>query len=132
MSHRPWLVSALTAWAVAAGAQTAPGAAAAPPAAVAAATPAPTVADGRRVYVGSCTRCHGINLVSSSSAYFDLRTFPANDKERFMRSVAKGLRAMPAWEGTLTPEQMEALWLYIGSVNGWPSPAPPQSPVRTP
>jgi len=26
---------------------------------------------------------------------------------------------MPAWEGALTAEQIESLWLYIGTVNGW-------------
>jgi cytochrome c55X len=84
------------------------------------ATPAPTAEAGRKVYTSFCTRCHGINLVVTGSAYFDLRTFPAADKERFVRSVSKGLRAMPAWEGTVKPEQIEALWLYVGSVNGWP------------
>ena len=45
-------------------------------------------------------RCHGINLVNTSSAFFDLRTFPPNDKERFLRSVTNGLRAMPAYAST--------------------------------
>jgi cytochrome c55X len=94
--------------------------AAAMPAAPAAAT-VPSAADGRRVYMSFCVRCHGIELVSSSSAYFDLRTFPKADKERFVRAVAKGLRAMPAWEGTLKPEQIDAIWAYVGSVNGWSS-----------
>ena len=26
---------------------------------------------------------------------------------------------MPAWGGTLKPEQMDLIWAYIGSVNGW-------------
>jgi cytochrome c55X len=82
---------------------------------------APSAAEGRRAYMSFCVRCHGIELVSSSSAYFDLRTFPKGDKERFVRAVAKGLRAMPAWEGTLKPEQIDAIWAYVGSVNGWGS-----------
>jgi len=90
-----------------------------PPESAASAAPAPTAADGRRVYTSFCTRCHGINLVSSGGAYFDLRTLQQADKDRFLRSVAKGLRAMPAWEGMVTQEQMELLWLYVGSVNGW-------------
>jgi mono/diheme cytochrome c family protein len=64
-------------------------------------------------------RCHGINLQVGSSAFFDLRTFPPDSKERFLRSVNKGLRAMPAWEGVVKPEDIEAIWDYIGSVNGW-------------
>jgi cytochrome c55X len=94
-------------------AQTAPAADAAAPSA------APSAEVGRKLYVSSCTRCHGINLAVSSSAFYDLRTFPAGEKDRFVRSVTKGIRAMPAWEGTLSAEQIESLWLYIGAVNGW-------------
>jgi len=73
---------------------------------------------GRKLYVSACQRCHGINLVTAGIG-FDLRTFPQHDKERFMRSVTNGLRAMPAWGSTLKPEQIELIWAYIGSVNGW-------------
>jgi len=76
------------------------------------------VAAGRRFYTGYCTRCHGINLVTVGIG-FDLRTFPKDDKERFLRSVNKGVRNMPAFEGIAKPEQIEAIWAYIGSVNGW-------------
>ena len=79
---------------------------------------------GRKLYVSSCQRCHGINLVTNSIG-FDLRTFPRDDKERFQRSVTDGLRAMPAWGLTLRPEQIDLLWTYIGAVNRWnSSPAP--------
>ena len=89
----------------------------------AAAQQAPADADGprragRRTYVGTCARCHGLNLVTNGIG-FDLRTFPQHDRERFERSVTQGLRAMPALGGVLTPEQFDALWAYIGSVNGW-------------
>jgi hypothetical protein len=57
--------------------------------------------------------------VSTSGAYFDLRTFPKDEKERFIRSLKEGKRAMPAWEGIVKPHEMELLWIYIGSVNGW-------------
>ncbi len=77
---------------------------------------------GRKIYVSSCTRCHGINLVTNGIG-FDLRTFPQNDKERFVRSVTQGKGAMPAWGGTLKPEQIDLLWTYVGAVNGW-KPAP--------
>jgi mono/diheme cytochrome c family protein len=73
---------------------------------------------GRKLYISSCQRCHGINLVTNGIG-FDLRTLTPHDKERFLRSVTNGLRAMPAWGGTLKPEQMELIWTYIGSVNGW-------------
>lgn len=105
------LIAALALGAGAAGGQTAP--AAAP-----ALSAAEEVQLGRRLYVSYCTRCHGVNMVSSGGSFFDLRTFP-QDKERFMRSMKSGLRAMPAWEGIVKPHEMEALWAYIGSVNGW-------------
>jgi len=73
---------------------------------------------GRKIYVSSCQRCHGINLAARGLG-FDLRTFPQHDKERFRRSVTNGLRAMPAWGSTLKPEQLDLIWVYIGSVNGW-------------
>jgi cytochrome c55X len=96
------------------------------PAQDAAAAPVDRVEAGRKVYVSSCQRCHGINLVSNGIGY-DLRNFPAHDKARFVRSVNEGVRAMPAWSATLKPAQLELLWTYIGSVNGWPAepvPAP--------
>jgi mono/diheme cytochrome c family protein len=77
-----------------------------------------TVAAGRRSYTSLCARCHGLDLVTAGYG-LDLRTFPKDGKERFLRSVNKGLRAMPAWEGAATPEQIEAIWVYIGAVNGW-------------
>jgi mono/diheme cytochrome c family protein len=90
-----------------------------PPASPASAASAPTPADGRRAYTSFCVRCHGLNLAVGSPAFFDLRTFPKDDKARFVTSVTQGKRNMPAWGGIVTPEQMEAIWVYIGSVNGW-------------
>jgi len=81
--------------------------------------PDPALADqGKRVYTSLCARCHGLNLVSNGIG-FDLRQFPQGAEERFRTSVTKGLRAMPAWEGVLKPGELEALWAYVGSVNGW-------------
>jgi mono/diheme cytochrome c family protein len=74
---------------------------------------------GRKAYTSYCVRCHGINLAVGSSAFYDLRTFPKDDKARFVESVTQGKRAMPAWGTTLKPGELEALWVYIGSVNGW-------------
>ncbi|MFM2057080.1 MAG: hypothetical protein RLY71_1465 [Pseudomonadota bacterium] len=89
------------------------------PSASAALVQRPSAEAGRRAYTSTCARCHGINLVASSSAYFDLRTFPRDEKDRFLNSVTNGKRQMPAWGGLVKPETMESIWLYIGSVNGW-------------
>ena len=93
------------------------------------ATAQPAAADaveaGRKLYVSSCTRCHGINLVTNGIG-FDLRTFPQADKERFVRSVTQGKGAMPAWGATLKPEQLDLIWAYIGSLNGWKAASAPE------
>ncbi len=82
----------------------------------------PTVDLGRRAYAAYCVRCHGINLAVAGGAFFDLRTFPPDDKPRFLNSIRRGLRAMPAWEGIVKPHEIESIWLFIGSVNQWPAP----------
>jgi cytochrome c55X len=99
-------------------ASTAPsGASTAPSAAVGAANASAfspeQMAQGRKIYGVYCTRCHGINMIASSSAFFDLRTFPPDSKERFLASLNNGIRAMPAWKETLKPEEMESLWAYV-------------------
>jgi cytochrome c55X len=88
------------------------------PAAVKDESPAQTIALGRSRYTLMCARCHGLNLVSNGLGT-DLRAFPQEAKERFATSVNKGLRAMPAWESSLKPGELDAMWAYIGSVNGW-------------
>jgi mono/diheme cytochrome c family protein len=85
----------------------------------AAAPAAPSVEAGRRAYTSTCARCHGIGLLVTSSAYYDLRGFPKDEKLRFIDSVANGKRQMPAWRDVLKPATIESIWLYIGSVNGW-------------
>ncbi len=74
---------------------------------------AEAVSNGKKTYTSFCARCHGLNMVSSSAGFFDLRQFPTDQKERFMLSVSKGIRAMPAWEDTLKPEELENLWRYV-------------------
>jgi cytochrome c55X len=74
-----------------------------------------SIAQGRNLYRSYCTRCHGLNMVSVSSAYFDLRTFPHDDKPRFVSSVTNGKRAMPAWGSTLSPAEIDLLWAYVSS-----------------
>lgn len=93
-----------------AAAQTA--AAPAAPTAVANAAPADAVAQGRRIYTSNCARCHGLNMVTTGAA-FDLRTFPGDQKDRFVRSVTQGVRAMPAWGDRFKADEIDALWAYV-------------------
>lgn len=76
--------------------------------------PSASGAKGRSLYMSYCARCHGVNMVNTGVS-FDLRSFPKDDKDRFVRSVTQGVRAMPAWGSTLKPEELESLWLYVSA-----------------
>jgi cytochrome c55X len=77
------------------------------------ADPAPSPERGRQLYNSYCARCHGINMVHSGGAAFDLRTLAPEEHERFERSVTQGLRAMPAWGSILKPADIESLWTFV-------------------
>ena len=70
---------------------------------------------GRGLYKNFCQKCHGLNMVSPGGAFFDLRTFPLDDKPRFLASVMNGKRAMPAWGEVLKGDDLETLWAYVRS-----------------
>jgi mono/diheme cytochrome c family protein len=74
-----------------------------------------TVAAGKRLYTSYCARCHGLNMATTSAAVFDLRTFPKENKPRFIESVTKGKGAMPAWGGTLKDADLDRLWAYVSA-----------------
>ncbi len=76
------------------------------------------VEKGKRTYRDFCQKCHGLNMVSSGGGFFDLRTFPPDQKPRFVTSVTNGKRAMPAWGGVLKPEEIEWLWAYVSAGAG--------------
>ena len=86
------------------------------------ASPAPDdpqmIAGGQRMYKDYCQRCHGLNMVSAGGAFFDLRTFPTDQKSRFVNSVIHGKRAMPAWGGVLKQDEIDSLWAYVSSRAG--------------
>lgn len=87
----------------------------APVAKAAPATTQDAIKLGKHVYASACARCHGVNLVNAGASTFDLRTFPLDQKARFFQSVLQGKGAMPAWQGSVTPEEVEALWAYISA-----------------
>jgi mono/diheme cytochrome c family protein len=68
---------------------------------------------GKTSYRKRCARCHGVNMINPGVGVFDLRTFPPDDKARFVDSVSNGKNAMPSWGAVLKPEGMDALWLYV-------------------
>jgi mono/diheme cytochrome c family protein len=71
------------------------------------------IEDGATVYENFCATCHGTELQNNSGVSFDLRRLHADEHNRFVNSVLHGKQAMPAWEGTVSEPQIEALWAYV-------------------
>lgn len=72
-----------------------------------------SVQHGRELFGAYCAHCHGANMVNPGNSSFDLRTFPLDDKERFVNSVTHGKNAMPAWGDILSRDEIDALWEYV-------------------
>lgn len=72
---------------------------------------------GRQTYKQLCLRCHGPEMNGGNNT-FNLRLFPLEQKERFFNSVMNGKRAMPAWKGVLSGEDVTNLWAYVGTRGG--------------
>ncbi|MEM8659473.1 MAG: cytochrome c [Pseudomonadota bacterium] len=68
---------------------------------------------GATSYRRRCARCHGVNMINPPQGIFDLRTFPADDKPRFVDAVMNGKGAMPSWSDVLDEEGVEVLWVYV-------------------
>ena len=67
---------------------------------------------GSALYAQHCAPCHGPRMNDPEGA-FDLRTFPHDQHERFLRSVTHGKGSMPPWGGLLKPDEISALWAYV-------------------
>ena len=68
---------------------------------------------GKTSFRKRCARCHGVNMVNPGVGVFDLRTFPQDDKARFVDSVSNGKNAMPSWGEVLSPADIDMLWVYV-------------------
>ncbi len=71
-----------------------------------------TVKKGAELYEQTCSHCHGVEMKTSGTT-FDLRTFPKEDKSRFMKSVTEGTGTMPAWGDKLSEEEISAIYEYV-------------------
>ena len=67
---------------------------------------------GSTIYSQNCSPCHGPRMADPQGA-FDLRTFPPDQKSRFLNSVTNGKNSMPPWGGLFSAEEIEALWSYV-------------------
>jgi mono/diheme cytochrome c family protein len=77
--------------------------------------PREQVQAGARLYAQRCAICHGPNMRDPDGEIgaFDLRYFPRDSHDRFIRSVAGGKNSMPAWGGLISLAEIEALWAYV-------------------
>lgn len=71
------------------------------------------IAAGAKIYADNCAVCHGPNMVEPGGGFFDLRTFPAAQRSRFMNSVSNGKNSMPPWKSVLSQEQIGHLFAYV-------------------
>jgi mono/diheme cytochrome c family protein len=71
--------------------------------------------EGRKIFGQNCSRCHGFNMMNPAPGVFDLRSFPHDDKSRFVSSVTQGKGAMPAWQAVLSAAEIDALWSYVSA-----------------
>jgi mono/diheme cytochrome c family protein len=67
---------------------------------------------GQQLYDDNCQQCHGENLRNPGTS-FDLRKFKADDRPRFNKFVMEGKGQMPAWQGTLSDDDIDAIWAYV-------------------
>jgi mono/diheme cytochrome c family protein len=68
---------------------------------------------GAETFATFCSPCHGERM--SNPELFDLKTFPPDQRSRFINSVTNGKNAMPPWRGQLKPDEIEALWSYVAA-----------------
>lgn len=83
-------------------------------AANAAAQDAAETSRGSKLYAQHCQTCHGRNMVGGEWA-MDLKTFPKDERGRFVDSVTHGKNAMPPWGDLLKQDEIAALWAYVVS-----------------
>jgi mono/diheme cytochrome c family protein len=76
------------------------------------ALPPEQVKKGAAIYEQNCAPCHGSHMQDPQGA-FDLRTFPHDDKARFVTSVTKGKNSMPPWGDLFKADDIDALWAYV-------------------
>lgn len=79
----------------------------------------PTEYEGWRQYSVNCARCHGQDVLPNPVAANLLVSLapggPVDTPEKFSQVVSEGRahRGMPAFKGTLSPDQIHAVYAYV-------------------
>ena len=71
-----------------------------------------SVDKGHDLFNQNCAFCHGRDM-SAGDTTFDLKTFPKNDKPRFISAIVKGMGSMPAWGDKLSSEEIDLIYSYV-------------------
>ena len=92
--------------------------------------------DGWRQYSVNCARCHGQDVLPNPVAANLLVSLapggPIDSEQKFSQVVSEGRldRGMPAFKGTLSPEQIRAIYAYVeGRAEKRIPPGRPSSPA---
>jgi mono/diheme cytochrome c family protein len=70
------------------------------------------IKQGAKLYAVNCAACHGARMANPEWA-IDLRTFPRDERTRFVDSVTHGKGGMPPWGDVLNTDEITALWAYM-------------------
>jgi mono/diheme cytochrome c family protein len=70
------------------------------------------IKQGAKLYAVNCAACHGARMANPEWA-IDLRTFPRDERTRFVDSVTHGKGGMPPWGDVLNTDEIAALWAYM-------------------
>jgi mono/diheme cytochrome c family protein len=79
------------------------------------------IAEGRSIFNGTCSHCHGPDAVTSSRR-LDLRQlshrYGASRATVFDETVTKGRpsKGMPNWSGVLTEEKFSKIYAYLSTI----------------
>lgn len=71
------------------------------------------IAQGAKLYAANCAVCHGANMIDEGGGFFDLRTFPPQQRTRFFTSVSNGKNSMPPWKSVLSQDEIGLLFAYV-------------------
>jgi mono/diheme cytochrome c family protein len=74
--------------------------------------PPAQVRQGAGIFEQNCAPCHGPRMQNPQGP-FDLRTFPPDQKDRFVASIVRGKNQMPPWGDLFKTEDIDALWAYV-------------------
>jgi mono/diheme cytochrome c family protein len=69
---------------------------------------------GREIYAEHCAQCHGERLNATGAAP-DLKLLRADQQARYDAMVRNGKGQMPAWDGTISDDEISQIWAFIRS-----------------